>query len=217
VVFARLASNHITPEDLTAMGGSFGFGSALPWPVANTAPKIEIPPDPLEFARSAAGFFHTTLSPLAAASIAQTVANGGVTLEPRIVERVLSGSDTVWEEKGDARVLRRAIKSETASALTEMMLETVANGSAYKAFHDASGRAYLPNISVAGKTGTLADAKGEKTFTWFVGFAPADKPEVAVAALVVNTPVWKIKGPELARDVLRSYFVKKGASGVTGP
>jgi cell division protein FtsI/penicillin-binding protein 2 len=217
VVFARLAQKHITPEDLTQMGGAFGFGSSLPFPVTNAAPKIEIPADPLEFARSAAGFWHTTLSPLAGASIAQTVANGGVTLEPRIVAKVTADGETAWEDRRDSRVLRRAIKSETASQLTEMMVETVANGSAYKSFHDALGRAYLPGVSVAGKTGTLSDAKGEQTFTWFVGFAPSDKPEVAVSALVVNTPVWKIKGPELARDVLRAYFVKKGVNGVTAP
>jgi cell division protein FtsI/penicillin-binding protein 2 len=54
-------------------------------------------------------------------------------------------------------------------------------------------------------------------YTWFVGFAPADKPEVAIAALVVNTPLWRIKGPQLARDVLRAYFSQHGYPGVTPP
>jgi penicillin-binding protein A len=101
--------------------------------------------------------------------------------------------------------------------LTMMMVETVANGSAYKSFHDASGRAFLPGIEVAGKTGTLTRHKENRHYTWFIGFAPVDKPEVAVAALVVNTPTWHIKGPELARDVLRSYFAKKGVKGIVAP
>lgn len=217
VVFGRLAQKHLTPEDLTAMGGALGFGAPVPFVVPNEAPKIEIPNDPLEFARSAAGFWHTSLSPLAGASLAQTVANGGVTLEPRIVRAVLEGQETVWEDKRDPAVLRRAIKPETAKELEQMMLQSVANGSAYKSFHDRRGRPYLPGIQVAGKTGTLTRHKENRHYTWFVGFAPAEKPEIAFATLVVNTPTWRIKAPELARNVLRAYFSKKGAPGVTPP
>lgn len=217
VVFARLAQKHLTPERLAATGGAFGFGTPVPFVAANEAPKIEIPDDPLEFARSAAGFWHTSLSPLAAASLAQTVANKGVTLKPRIVRSVFEGRKKLWERDDQPVVVRRAIEAETATELTKMMIQTVANGSAYKIFHDRSGHAFLPNIDVAGKTGTLTRHEKNRHYTWFVGFAPADKPEVAVAALVVNTPIWRIKGPHLARDVLRAYFAKQGRSGVTRP
>jgi cell division protein FtsI/penicillin-binding protein 2 len=217
VVMGRLAQKHLTPEDLTATGGALGFGAALPFPVANEAPKIEIPVDPLEFARSAAGFWHTTLSPLAGASLAQTIANGGVALEPRIVSAVYQNGEKIWEDRREPSVLRRAVKPETARELTVMLLQTVSNGSAYKSFHDGSGRSFLPGIEVAGKTGTLTRHKENRHYTWFVGFAPADKPEVAVSALVVNTPTWRVKGPELARDMLRAWFAKKGVKGVSAP
>jgi len=75
----------------------------------------------------------------------------------------------------------------------------------------------LPGVSVAGKTGTLTDYKTNRYYTWFVGFAPAEQPEVAFSTLVVNTPNWTIKAPQLAREVLRSYFAKKGTPGVTAP
>jgi cell division protein FtsI/penicillin-binding protein 2 len=217
VVFARLAQKHLTPDDVTAMAGSYGFGAPVPFPVANDPPRVDIPVDPLEFARASAGFWHTTLSPLAGALIAQTVANKGVTLEPRIVSAVYENNDKIWEETRGPVVLRRAIKPETAHEIGTMMLETVANGSAYKSFHDQVGKPYLPDISVAGKTGTLIRQKDGRFYTWFVGYAPADKPEVAISALVVNTPTWKIKAPELARNVFRAYFAKKGAKGVTAP
>jgi cell division protein FtsI/penicillin-binding protein 2 len=176
-----------------------------------------MPNDPLEFARASAGFWHTSLSPLAAALLAQTVANGGVALEPRIVRAVYDGKEKIWEDDRDPSVLRRAVKPETAAQVTEMMLQTVANGSAYKSFHDRRGRPFLPGISVAGKTGTLTRHKANRLYTWFIGFAPADKPEVAIASLVVNTPTWRIKGPELARNVLRAYFSTKGVKGVSAP
>jgi cell division protein FtsI/penicillin-binding protein 2 len=212
VVFGRLAQKHLTPEDVAQMGGAFGFGASLPFAVPNEPPKIEIPQEPIEFARASAGFWHTTLSPLLAASIAQTVANGGVTLEPRIVQAVARGGEELWREEREPRVLRRAIKAETAAQVSRMMRETVANGSAFKSFHDAKGKPYLPGVSVAGKTGTLTDYKQNRFYTWFVGFAPADAPEVAISTLVVNTPSWQIKAPQLAREVLRTYFDKKGTS-----
>jgi penicillin-binding protein A len=217
VVFARLAQKHITPEDLTAVGGAFGFGAPIPFVVPNQAPELKVPADPLEFARASAGFWHSTLSPLAAVGLAQTVANGGVTLEPRIVASIVKDRDVLWKDDGPPRTLRRAIKPETAAELTRMMVQTVANGSAFKSFHDAAGTSYLPDLTVAGKTGTLGDPDGSKLYTWFIGFAPAEAPEVAVSALVVNNPSWVIKAPQLARDALRAYFAHQGKKGVTAP
>ena len=217
VVFARLAKKHLTPESLTAVGGALGFGAPVPFAADNEPSTIELPEDPVEFARSAAGFWHTSLSPLAGASLAQTIANKGITLEPRIVSAVLKGNEKVWEEDRDPNVLRRAVKPETAKEVTRMMIQTVASGSAFKAFHDGKRRPFLPGMQIAGKTGTLTRHKANRHYTWFVGFAPAHDPEVAVSALVVNTPIWRIKAHQLAREVLRAYFAKQGRRGVTRP
>jgi cell division protein FtsI/penicillin-binding protein 2 len=217
VVFGRLAQKHLTPEDLERMGGAFGFGAPVPFAVRNDAPKLQIPENKTDFARTAAGFWNTTLSPLAAVSLGQTVAARGVALEPRIVDRVVEDGKVVWQDDAKPIVIRRAIRAETATELTRMMLETVENGSARTAFRDAKGDNYLPGISVAGKTGTLSDNEANHHYTWFVGFAPADQPEIAVAALVVNNPSWRIKAPMLARNMLRAYFAKAGRRGVSMP
>lgn len=216
VVFARLAKKNLAPGELAEMAGAFGFGRSVPFVVENDPPRIDVPADPIEYARMAAGFFHTTLSPLAAASMAQTVANGGVTLQPRIVRSIWSGNDKLWQDPGKAVVVRRAVQKQTADQLRKMMLQTVENGSAYKSFHD-NGKPYLPKIRVAGKTGTLTDYKTNRHYTWFIGFAPADAPEVAISTLVVNNPNWRIKGPQLAAAVLRAYFANKGREGVSAP
>lgn len=217
VVFARLAQKHLTPEDLTEIGGAFGFGAPVPFEVENEAPKISIPEDPLEFARTSAGFWNTSLSPLAAASMMQTIANRGVTLEPRIVARVKQGNETIWKAPEKPVVVRRALKPETADEVAKMMENTVRDGSAYKTFHDRRGNSFLPGIEVAGKTGTLTRHKENRHYTWLVAYAPVEDPEIAVAALVVNTPRWRIKGPDLARDVLRAYFANEGRAGVSAP
>lgn len=217
VIFARLAQKHLAPETLTHMAGALGFGAPVPFDVPNEAPKADLPSDPLEFARAAAGFWHTSLSPLAGASLAQTIANQGVALRPRIVRAVLANGEREWEADKEPAILRRALDPLTAHELGKMMRETVSAGSGFRAFHDRRGHAYLPHITVAGKTGTLTRHEQSRLYTWFVGFAPASNPEVAVAALAVNTPIWRIKGPELAREVLRAYFAKQGHPGVSSP
>lgn len=217
VVFARLAQKKLTPEDLTEMGGAFGFGAPVPFAIENEASKIDIPEDPLEFARTSAGFWNTTLSPLAAASMMQTIANQGVTLEPRIVRAVTHGTETIWKASDKPVVVRRAVSAETAHEVALMMENTVKGGSAHKTFHDRRGNSFLPNIQVAGKTGTLTRHEENRHYTWLVAYAPMEDPEIAVAALVVNTPRWRIKGPDLARDVLRAYFAHKGRPGVSAP
>jgi penicillin-binding protein A len=215
VVFGRLAHKHLSVEQLSSMAGAFGFAAPVPFEAPNQAPIIDLPEEPLEFARSAAGFWHTSLSPLAAVSIAQAIANQGVALTPRIVKQVLRGEETLYEASPRSAMLRRAVQPETAIELTRMMVQTTMNGSARKAFFDKRGRPFIPGVTVAGKTGTLSRHKQNRHYTWFVGFAPADEPEVAVSALVVNTPEWRIKGPDLAREVLSSYFKKRQRAGST--
>jgi peptidoglycan glycosyltransferase len=76
----------------------------------------------------------------------------------------------------------------------------------------------LPDIRVAGKTGTLTKPAPDGPFyTWFVGFAPSRKPEVAISVLVANHLKWRVKATNVACDMLRVYFADKGAPGVRDP
>ena len=86
---------------------------------------------------------------------------------------------------------------------------TVTEGTAHSAFYDPKGRPYLPGISVAGKTGSLSSERPYRSYSWWVGFAPEQAPEIALAALVVNTPKWRIKGSFVAREALREYLVER--------
>jgi penicillin-binding protein A len=143
-----------------------------------------------------------------------------VTVRPRIVRAVRekgAHGEVLWRAAHEPVTLRRALPASAAHELTTMMRQTVASGSAYKAFHTDKGTQYLPHIAVAGKTGTLTRYEQDRHYTWFVGFAPADRPEVAVAALAVNTAAWRIKAPQLAREVLRAYFAARRTAGVTPP
>lgn len=82
-------------------------------------------------------------------------------------------------------------------------------GTARKYFYDQAGNPFLPGISVAGKTGSLAGRDPYRGYSWFVGYAPASRPTIAVAALVVNSGKWRIKGAYAAREVLRYHLVEQ--------
>jgi peptidoglycan glycosyltransferase len=139
-------------------------------------------------------------------------------VRPYIVDSVVDASGTIYQAT-QRQTRSRPIRPETATALTVMMESTVSGGTSYRAFHDGEGRAFLPNIQVAGKTGTLTRAETDRFYTWFVGFAPSRSPEVAIAVLVVNTPTWRAKANVVAREVLRAYFAgpDRRAPGVTRP
>ena len=62
-----------------------------------------------------------------------------------------------------------------------------------------------------GKTGSLADRNPFRDYSWFVGFAPREAPKVAVAAVVVNEPRWRIRAPWLAREAMRLGLEAVGA------
>lgn len=220
-IFARLANEYLAPAQLEAMARRFGYGEPMPFDVPVQPSGLRIPTDPLQFARTAAGFWNTTLSPLEAAELSAIVARRGESVRPRIVDRIVSPTGSVVWSAPPAGPLRRVIAPETADRLTAMMQHTIAEGTCRRAFHDRAGRSFLPSVAVAGKTGTLTDSETARFYTWFTGFAPATAAaavaQVAIAVLVVNGPTWEVKANVVARDMLRAYFASKDLPGVTRP
>jgi peptidoglycan glycosyltransferase len=215
-IFAKLASRKLNGADLSAIAGQLGYGQPLPFDVPVQTSSIELPTETLAFARTAAGFWNTTLSPLHGAVLASTIANGGVMMRPFIVDSILDGTKVVYKAPAPTP-LRKAIEPASATAVGTMMLETVSQGTSFKAFHDKTGKAFLPGIEVAGKTGTLNNPNPVKLYTWFVGYAPAKAPKIAVSVLVANDPVWKVKANTVARELLQAYFHAQGAANVQPP
>jgi cell division protein FtsI/penicillin-binding protein 2 len=200
------------------MASRLGWGQSLPFDVPVATSTVTFPEDQLGFARTAAGFWNTTLSPFQGLNLATTVANGGEMVRLFVVDSVKDKDGEIYRGPTQRQVIRRAMDPATAEAVTAMMESTVENGTSYRSFHDRNGRAYLPEIRVAGKTGTLTKPTPEGPFyTWFVGFAPSRKPEVAISVLAANRAKWRVKATHLASDMLRVYFADKGFPGVRDP
>lgn len=228
-VFARSALRHLKRGTLEGTARSLGFGAALPFDVPVQPSAIRLPDDDLGYARTAAGFWNTTLSPLHAAWLSATIARGGEPVRPVLAEEVVDDRGKVTWRAETGLAQKRALKPATAAAVTTMMESTVSDGTSYRAFHDPKGAAFLAGIPVAGKTGTLTDHTAQRFYTWFTGFAPSHPipvPEgsdgealrqVSIGVLVVNGPTWRVKANVLAREVLRAYFASQKAANVTTP
>src|SRR3954469_3065437 len=134
------------------------------------------PKDPNSVDPGRLAFGQTTMlaSPLQMAMVAATVGNGGIVPKPYLVQKIVApdGSTGRTAKPGN---LGRAIKPQTAADLTTMMIAAVQGGT--------GTAAQIPGIQVAGKTGTAETAVAHVYTAWFVCFAPADNPQVAVAVV----------------------------------
>jgi peptidoglycan glycosyltransferase len=207
-VFAKLADRKLDGARIARYAQAFGFGHALPFDAPLRSSPYEVPEDRLERARTAAGFWHMHMSPLHGALIAATVANGGAMPRASMIDRVVDAQGRALHAHSPA-TFRSVVGRATAGALTSMMALTVSEGTSRSAFFDTKGRPYLPGIAVAGKTGSLSSERPYRHYSWWVGFAPEHSPEIALAALVVNTPKWRIKSSYVAREALRHYLVER--------
>ncbi len=207
-IFAKLAVRHLDAPTLERFATGFGFGETLPFDVPTRVSQREVPTERLEFARTAAGFWHMHMSPLHGALIASTIAAGGTMPRPTIVDQVIDARGAVTYE-ARPEPLREVISADTAAAVGAMMEHTVRGGTARQYFFDRRGNSFLGGASAAGKTGTLAGSDPYRLYTWFVGYAPVEDPQIAVAALVVNDPAWRIKGAFAAREAMRHWLVTR--------
>lgn len=129
-----------------------------------------------ELVETAIGQGRTSVTPLYMAMLASAIANDGMMMKPYIVDHVVypngdSGKNTVPEK------LRDICSPEEAAILRDMMTEVVTSGT--------GTAAAVSGVTVAGKTGTAQNATGND-HSWFIGFAPAEDPKVAVAVLIEN-------------------------------
>ena len=113
-------------------------------------------------------------TPLIMATVAAAVANGGETMAPYLVRQVFD-ADGVAVDITEPSTLGRAMSPATAAVLSGLMELVVTEGT--------GRRAAVPGIRVAGKTGT-AESPGGPPHAWFIGFAPVERPRIALAVLV---------------------------------
>jgi peptidoglycan glycosyltransferase len=163
---------------LASQAKAFGVGSSLSIPLPVAASQISSDANAPNTALSAIGQYDDALTPLQAAMIGATIANGGVEMKPYLVAQTQAPNASVLS-RTKPQVLRRSVSPQVAAEVTKMMELVVASGT--------GTAAQIPGITVAGKTGTAQHGTASEHLApdaWFVSFAPAQHPTVAVAVLV---------------------------------
>jgi len=211
-VFAQVAQNVGRPT-MTKYMKRFGF-YALP-PI--DLPKSELrtsrpfdfkgrpfkPGSPNEdIGRIGIGQGGLLVTPLQMAMVASAVANGGKLMEPRLTSKVVN-VDGQTVRTIDPTVMSQVMSPQTASAVNLMMRNVVDEGTGTPA-KLGSG------IAFAGKTGTasIGETGSGLTQPWFIGFAPADNPKVAVAVTIEKTQGQfggQVAAP-IARDIVQTLL-----------
>jgi penicillin-binding protein A len=185
VVFGEIGLA-LGPDKLAAQARAFGFAPAsgqgnVPFDI----PFVQgVFPDPSYFADrapavalSAIGQDNVAANPMQMALVAAAIANGGVEMRPRLVSEIRDPSGRVIKTYGP-QAYSTPLTPENARLLTAMMVSVVQSGTGVNA--------QIPGVQVAGKTGTAQHGEGQAPHAWFVAFAPADAPQIAVAVIVLD-------------------------------
>ena len=188
-MFAPLGAE-VGRKRMVAAAERFGFNTPprVPGAVVSRFPRDL--KDDLAVGAAAIGQERDLATPLSMAAVGATIANRGVHASPRIV-------------RSDRVIRRRAVPRRVATQVRDMMLAVVAGGTGVNA--------RVPGVEVAGKTGTAelrptADGPQDpkNTDAWFVAFAPARSPQVAVAVMLVGQGQGGTTAAPIAREVLQA-------------
>jgi peptidoglycan glycosyltransferase len=201
VVFAKIAVDIVGAKALTQMALNFGFGDPyddFPLPVSGSSVN-SLPPDQWTtgtLAQTAFGQGEVQSNSFEMALVTAAIANDGRMVKPRLVREVRS-PDGIILDKPTASIRRQAIPPGTASTLNEMMQQVIIQGGLTEA--------EIPGVKVAGKTGTAESGNGN-AHSWWITFAPADDPEIAMCVMVENGGRADRGALPLAARLMRAYL-----------
>ena len=164
-------------DRLLASAAKFGFGSRLPFtlPTAETQVHLEGSAETKALLASTAfGQGEILATPLQMAEIAAIIANGGVLMSPHLGLATMDGERVV--EKLEEPSSKRVLPGDIAKTMRDFMVSVIDNG-------QASGVA-ITGVKIGGKTGTAEISNDGTSHAWFIAFAPAENPVIAVAVVV---------------------------------
>jgi peptidoglycan glycosyltransferase len=194
-VFAPLGAK-VGAKKLVARAEAFGFNETPRVPVAkpNTIPEAKDLPDAIAVGAAAIGQNKDLATPLGMASVAATIGAKGVRAKPRAIRE-------------DPVIRHRAVSAKVAGQVRDMMIGVVRGGT--------GTAAALPGVTVAGKTGTAelrftggGGSDPSNTDAWFVAFAPAGDPKVAVGVMLVGAGAGGKAAAPIARQVLAAALAR---------
>ncbi|MBZ5738215.1 peptidoglycan D,D-transpeptidase FtsI family protein [Nocardioides mangrovi] len=198
--FAQIAEK-VGAEDMRKTAEGFGFNQhyfddLTPQALSVFPEKL----DDAQLGQTGFGQFDVSATPLQMAMVAAGLANDGSVMKPYLVDEEQS-ADLEVLHKTDPEELSRAVSATTANEVTKLMVATVDDGTAFPAA--------IPGIDVAGKTGTAQTGQTDRSpYAWFISFAPAEDPQVAVAVMIQNLdiPRDEVAGGQLGGPIAKAVM-----------
>ncbi|GGK92496.1 putative penicillin-binding protein PbpA [Sphaerisporangium melleum] len=191
-------------DKLQEQAAKFGVGQELSIPLGVVKSDIGKDEGKAALTQTAIGQRSNQMTPLQMAMVAAAVGNEGKVMKPYLVNKIVT-PDGDEIETARPEELDEAVTPDVADKLRQMMVSVVQNGT--------GTAAQLPGITVAGKTGTAETAKGAASHAWFISFAPAEDPKVAVAVFVEsgsagNDATGGAVAAPIAHDVMQAVLGK---------
>ena len=203
-VFGQLARD-LGAKDLVAGSEAFGINAPVPFDLPAVTSLMPDPTEMTVWETAWAGVGQPVgehdspagpqVTPLQMALIASGIANHGVVMRPYVIDSVSDRAGRIITPT-TPRSWKTALDEETAAKVADIMVSVVTSGS--------GTRAQIPGVTVAGKTGTAEAGKSVETHAWFIGFAPAEQPRVAIAVVLENAGVGGQVAAPAARGILEA-------------
>ena len=195
-------------QALVDYAARMGFGQPLPFDLPTAASQVTSGDgsqpggfvDNVELANAAYGQAETFVTPLQMALVASTVANGGELMKPRLVTALSSdrsGTQTIGPSS-----MGRVISATDAGSIRDAMVQAV-EGPLGQEFTTG---AKVPGVTTAGKSGTAQLGGTGEPHSWFIGFAPAENPTVAIAVIVEQAGRGGEVAAPIAGDLMTRYL-----------
>ena len=206
VAFGKIAGYYVGRKLLFRYFDKFNFNKKIPFILNLQESKAYIPKKFYQLELTGAGFENVRITPIQAAMVAGVAINGGRLIEPYIIKEIMSTTGKIIYKHKGIKVIGYPVTLKTAYVLKQMMIATVTNGIAHSDFYSYNGSYMLPGVVTGGKTGTISGNHPTGLYQWFAGFGEENKKKIALSALVVEKPVWRIEGGGVSEKTLLAYF-----------
>jgi peptidoglycan glycosyltransferase len=195
--------NELGADALRAQAERFGFDKAFEVPLRASTSEFPTNPDEPLTAYSAIGQYDVRATTLQMAMVAAGVGNGGVVMNPYLVQEI-RGPDLAILKTFEPTEFGRALTPEHATQLQDMMVAVVDHGTAttLQGIVDANGN----SVRVGAKTGTAQTSPDRPPVAWMIAMAPANNPTVAVAVMIQSPGEAEVSGNAIAGPVARSVL-----------
>ncbi len=203
-IFAEIAVERVGTDPLIEMAERFGWGDTYEdFPLIVTPSSIGSTAGWDRNDLAAAGFGQGSVltNTFQMAQVTSAIANDGTMMQPQLVREVRS-PDGVILERPAPQTRRQVLDEQTVGQLNDMMERVVGP-------YGTSSEAAIPGVEVAAKTGT-AETPGGAPHSWFIAFAPAEDPKIAVAILIENGGEGNKQALPVARAMMEHYLNESG-------